>query len=214
MLLMQFLAHRGFWIDPAEKNTPLACHRAFEHGFGIETDLRDFQGEIVISHDIPTEQGFTFEAFLQLYVQFSPTCLALNVKADGLQTEVERLLSKYKVKHYFLFDMSIPDTLGYLAKNLIVFTRHSEYEPHPVLYEPAQGVWLDEFKGHWLHRNIIEQHLNQGKKIAIVSPELHKRSYQTEWADYAWLKNNPNAYLCTDFPLDAQHFFESASQPH
>lgn len=211
---MQFLAHRGFWIDPAEKNTPLACRRAFEHSFGIETDLRDFQGEIVISHDIPTEKSFTFEAFLQLYVQFSPTCLALNVKADGLQTEVELLLSKYKVKDYFLFDMSIPDTLGYLAKNLIVFTRHSEYEPNPALYESAQGVWLDEFKGHWLHRTIIEQHLNQGKKIAIVSPELHKRSYQTEWADYAWLKSNPNAYLCTDFPLDAQRFFESTNQPH
>ena len=50
---MKILAHRGFWADEEEKNTLSAFGKAFDSGFGIETDIRDRNGELVISHNPP-----------------------------------------------------------------------------------------------------------------------------------------------------------------
>ena len=46
---MKIIAHRGFWIKDSEKNTVKAFERALENGFGIETDLRDYNQKIVAS---------------------------------------------------------------------------------------------------------------------------------------------------------------------
>ncbi|HEC1569936.1 TPA: hypothetical protein R1X71_000931 [Campylobacter upsaliensis] len=43
---MQILAHRGFWREKNEQNTLASLAKAFEMGFGIETDLRDGGGVI------------------------------------------------------------------------------------------------------------------------------------------------------------------------
>ena len=51
---MQILAHRGLWTQTEEKNTVSAIKYAFQSGFGIETDLRDFQEKLVISHNVAT----------------------------------------------------------------------------------------------------------------------------------------------------------------
>ena len=50
---MKILSHRGFWREVAEKNKLVAFDYSFSLGFGTETDVRDFGGELVISHDIP-----------------------------------------------------------------------------------------------------------------------------------------------------------------
>jgi glycerophosphoryl diester phosphodiesterase len=47
------LAHRGLWHDKSEQNTLLAIEASWESGFGIETDIRDQLGKVVISHDPP-----------------------------------------------------------------------------------------------------------------------------------------------------------------
>jgi hypothetical protein len=104
----------------------------------------------------------------------------------------------------------MPDALGYLKKGLTFFTRQSEYEPHPYLYEPAAGVWLDEFNGHWITEEVILGHYRQAKKICIVSPELHKRNYREEWKQYKDIIDKfgtDDLMLCTDFPMEAQNFF-------
>ena len=46
---MIILSHRGFWKTKDEKNTITSFKRSFDCGFGTETDLRDHDGEIVIS---------------------------------------------------------------------------------------------------------------------------------------------------------------------
>ena len=50
---LKILAHRGLWTIENEKNTIEALRNALEEGFGIETDIRDCCGEIVISHNPP-----------------------------------------------------------------------------------------------------------------------------------------------------------------
>ena len=82
---MRILSHRGFWLEPAEKNTMAAFRRSFELGFGTETDIRDSAGKLVISHDIPAGSEPTLVDVLDLMRATGCTGpLALNIKADGL----------------------------------------------------------------------------------------------------------------------------------
>jgi glycerophosphoryl diester phosphodiesterase len=55
--MLKIISHRGFWITPSEQNTEVAFIRALECGFGIETDIRDVSGDLVISHDMSTQDG-------------------------------------------------------------------------------------------------------------------------------------------------------------
>jgi glycerophosphoryl diester phosphodiesterase len=208
---MKILAHRGYWIDANEKNSITAFERSFSAGFGVETDIRDSGMQLYIAHDMASGKELSFNHFLDLYNKFeNSSTLALNIKADGLQLQVKKHLDEKKISDYFFFDMSIPDALGYAKNNLRFFTRQSEYELQPCLYDKAAGVWLDEFNGHWITEEIIMQHHQNGKKICIVSPELHKRPYESEWEHYRYIINKSgleDIMICTDFPMDAKKYF-------
>jgi len=208
---MIVLSHRGFWLEANEKNTRIAFERSFHMDFGTETDLRDRGSKLVISHDMPDAKAMPVNEFFEIYCNFNKSLpLAFNIKADGLQQELSRLLRLYEIRNYFVFDMAVPDALSYVQGGLMTFTRHSEYEVQPAYYKQAQGVWLDEFTGHWISDSIIEHHLANGKSLCIVSPELHKRGYLVEWAHYRDLENKlgiADIMLCTDYPKQAQEFF-------
>jgi hypothetical protein len=208
---MIVISHRGYWQSTEEKNARVAFERSFQIGFGTETDIRDHNNRLVISHDMPSTNLMPLEEFFEIYKSYRRSLpLALNIKADGLHLELNRLILKYQIENYFVFDMAVPDGLLYTKQNLRVYTRQSEYEAIPPYYEVAQGVWLDEFNGHWLTDEVIEQHLAKGKDLCIVSPELHKRDYQQEWQHYKRLElriGRDKLMLCTDFPLLAQEYF-------
>jgi hypothetical protein len=207
---MNIIAHRGFWLQPDEKNSAIAFTRALKNGFGIETDLRDFSGHLVISHDIPSNQAMNVEEFLDLFLS-NPVILpiALNIKSDGLCDLVSEFISRAQFRRVFAFDMSVPDMRSYLKNNIPVFTRLSEYEPIPVFLDVCRGVWIDSFKSDWYSAEIINSLLNAGKEVAIVSPELHGRSHIFIWE---LIRNNnihrnESISICTDFPMEAQEYF-------
>ena len=50
---MIILSHRGYWKSEEERNQEVAFHHSFDLGYGTETDIRDIQGKLVISHDMP-----------------------------------------------------------------------------------------------------------------------------------------------------------------
>lgn len=208
---MIVLSHRGYWKQTAEKNTRASFERSFSLGFGTETDLRDRNGKLVISHDMADLDSMPAEEFFDIYRHFGKQLpLALNIKADGLQTELKRLLQTYCIDNAFVFDMAVPDGLLYARQGFIAYTRHSEFEITPAYYDLAQGVWLDEFLDHWITDTVIEQHLAAGKSVCIVSPDLHKREYAVEWRHYRQLEQKigkDRLMLCTDFPEQAQEFF-------
>lgn len=197
------LAHRGYWKKEEEKNTKEAFKRAFDCGFGVETDLRDIKGEIVISHDMPKGNEMTFEEVLAL-LDGRNLPLALNIKADGMAFKIKKLLEKYNHTNYFTFDMSIPEMVVQHKMGLNVFTGISDIVPNPIMYKEAQGVWLDCFYSDWFSKKEIKEILDAGKKVCIVSPDLHKREYKNVWAKY---KDVKGIILCTDFPDDAKEYF-------
>lgn len=216
---MHILSHRGWWRSHEERNSRAALQRAFDAGFGIETDVRDCDGILVISHDMPRRHGrsplLEFDEFLEFYSAFSarPT-LALNVKSDGLVDALARSLNEYSVTNYFLFDMSVPDTRAYLSRGLNVFTRRSEYETGSRLDEQAIGLWLDAFENYFVDPELALNVIRDGKKAALVSPELHSRAHLDAWE--AWrdalarlpAEDRHLVFLCTDFPADAKNFFD------
>ncbi len=206
-----FLSHRGLWKTQTQQNSLAAFKHSFEQGFGCELDIRTQNGQLVISHDVPMQPCLTLEELFQTYQQLQCNLpIAINIKADGLQQLLKEQIEKYSIINYFVFDMSIPDTLGYQKNKLKYFTRHSEYEPQPAFYEQADGVWLDCFNSDWWTAEDVEKHLQHNKFVVLVSPELHKREYQQAWDTWRTIErelNTDKLMLCTDFPQQAQEFF-------
>lgn len=205
--MTSILSHRGWWTSASERNTLNAFRRSFDAGFGTETDFRDLDGELVISHDPPRRGALLAREFFELYRERGQGLpLALNIKADGIQDLMVKLLAEYSVENYFVFDMAVPDGLGYLNRNLKTFTRQSEVEPHPAFLEKAHGVWIDEFYGHWVDESVIRGHLSAGRRVCLVSPDLHRRPIGAEWDHYRKLIHEFGSMclLCTDFPNRAK----------
>ncbi len=208
---MIILSHRGYWKTKTQQNSRLAFEKSFSSGFGIETDIRDYGGQLVISHDMPTKNCMFANELFKIYNKTNVRqTLALNIKADGLHHKLKDLLDKYELDNYFIFDMSVPDGLGYLKLGFKVFTRQSEYEKSPSFYEKSDGIWLDEFHNHWIDAKTIKTHAMNKKKICIVSPELHARNYLDEWNDYRSIVKKSgitDIMICTDHPAQAEEFF-------
>lgn len=209
---MRIISHRGYWIKDSEKNTVSAFERSFSLNYGTETDIRDFDGELVISHDVANKSCIKLTDFFNIYnSKNKKPLLALNIKSDGLQQMLFELLKVHSINNYFVFDMSIPDTIMYLNEGMNVFIRQSEYEQGDSFYEAASGIWLDAFEGSWYSEELVKKHLNNEKKVAIVSSELHNRGYLEHW-NYlkSWtIINNDNLILCTDLPEKANNFFKN-----
>jgi hypothetical protein len=208
---MRIVAHRGYWRKAAQQNSLTALLAALQQGWGVETDVRDYRGEPVISHDPPRRPGLALEKLLSLYADLSTDAvLALNVKADGLQEEVLALLRKYRVRRYMLFDLSVPDALAYIRVGGTVFTRQSEYEPSPAFYETAAGVVMDGFHSDWIRKEDVSRHMEASKAVFIISPELHQRPLGPSWKRYKQQLAQPvygEVMLCTDYPEAAEQYF-------
>lgn len=203
---MIILSHRGYWTTPDEKNTEAAFRRSFELGFGTETDFRDLDGDIVISHDPPRAGAMRAADFLALLGDLSLP-IAVNVKADGLAAGLAEMARRAALRNWFVFDMSVPDTLEQLRVGNPVFCRLSEYEADGPLTRRAAGIWLDAFENIWYTPDLVRALLSRGQRVCVVSAELHGREPATQWAMLRDLAGAPNLMICTDRPDEARAAF-------
>lgn len=208
---MRILAHRGYWNKSITENSPEALYAALVKGYGFESDVRDYKGQMVISHNIAGEAcQDAEEVFRWLYEFKDKYCFAVNIKADGLKNILKEYIEKYKISNYFLFDMSVPQTVEFREMGLRYFTRQSEVEPQPCMYEDAAGVWIDGFwSTEWITEELLKCHIRNGKEVCLVSPELHgKKEHTSFWYS---LKNYcidfDKMLICTDYPDEAEEFF-------
>lgn len=209
---MKLLAHRGYWNTHIANNSPQALRTALENGYGFESDLRDYGGKLVISHNIADGASQEAKEVFQWLEEFGDQfCFAVNIKSDGLKGLLAELLAKYRITNYFTFDMSVPQMVEYADMGLTYFTRQSEWEPCPVLYERAAGVWVDGFQGDgWITEELINGHLQRGKRVCLVSPELHGRDPAGFWERLAAFRVDCGGLLlCTDRPDEAKRFFKA-----
>ena len=208
------LAHRGLFLSESEKNSPKALVKALHEGFGIETDLRDLDGEVVIAHDPPRGSPpppsleWLFEE-----ISSSPSSgrIGLNIKSDGLSALIESKIQAkgIDVDRLFVFDMSVPDSLSYLERSIPVYSRISDYELTPAFQDKAKGIWVDNFKGSFSQVKHALNLVERGVRATIVSPELHRRDHTGLWNEIVEteLYLSPLFEICTDFPMEAAHRF-------
>lgn len=208
---MKIISHRGFWKSPDEKNTLFAFEKSINNSYGFEFDIRDQNGELVISHDIPITNCLKLNEVLSLVSKekdFEQLPLALNIKSDGLALKLKNILDNFNGIDAFVFDMSIPDMKSFIDYEIPFFTRISDIEKIPIWIDKASGIWVDAFYNDWLNDDEIKQLLKFDKNLCIVSPELHKRDYAKTWELLKNFKENDKIILCTDFPDKASEYFK------
>ena len=205
------LCHRGLWTKKEEQNSFESLKKALVEGFSIETDIRDHNSKLVISHDSPKkfDKYIDFESLLEVYstLNCKEQILGLNIKSDGIGQEIKQSLSDYDIKNYCTFDMSIPETLKYINQKLIFLSRMSEYERNTEFTELCNGYWLDAFNSEWYSESILNNLLIMKKNIFFVSSELHCRDYNNQWKMIKNFLPSDKIFLCTDFPKKAEEYF-------
>jgi len=234
---MKILEHRAGWLDNNSikpinlPNSLEALSLSLQRLNGIETDIRDLNGRLVISHDLPGKNSLLLEDFFSLYSGVeSHVMLALNIKCDGISRLLSNLIDRYQIKSYFTFDMSIPETIKYCRAGLSFFLRYSDFEQNPIiatpiLYSKCSGVIIDQFNyesSFVIEYDFLASLLDDNKFICIMSPELHlknasKNSHLVIWSQYKKLfcllvdKGYciDRVFLCTDYPIKADTYFNS-----
>ncbi len=167
--------------------------------YGIELDLR-YEGENLIMHHDPFVTGELFEDLLKAYKH---RFIILNVKTEGIEAEVLRLLEKYQIENYFFLDLSLPYLIKYMRKgekNIAV--RFSEYEPIEFVMsfkDKVEWVWVDCFTKLPLDDHSYEL-LKKHFKICLVSPELQGHSLERIQEFKAQLADKPIDAVCTKKP--------------
>lgn len=160
---MIYIAHRINTIDELKK---------IPYEYGIEIDVRDFNGRLVLQHD-PFISGDDFEEYLSCYKH---NTLILNIKSERIEHTILELLEKYTIKKYFFLDSSFPMiyTLTNAGEKNIAI-RFSEFEGLDTVLSMAgkvTWVWVDCFTS--LPINVANYKLLKDNhfQLCLVSPEL------------------------------------------
>ena len=194
----RIFAHRGLWDKELAPNSTDSIRAALRLGFSVETDLRDFGGRVVVSHDPVQlwEQPIDLGELRELK-SGSGGIFALNVKSDGLVP----LLGKREPGEFF-FDMSTPEVLKYSRADLPLALRISDLEEqsHPLGVQ-GEWLWIDSFQSDWFLQNSFFFPDQVG--AVLVSPELHGRDPSAAWDWLASMWSEiPNLCVCTDQPKE------------
>jgi hypothetical protein len=140
---------------------------------GVEVDLRDAEGGIIISHD-PFSSGENLEQYLQNYTH---RFLIANIKSERIELRVKKLLDKFQIKNYFFLDSSTPMIVRCGLESGYKFAiRVSEYESVTSALRMkalADWIWVDCFEGLSIDRDEYLALKSAGLKLCLVSPELH-----------------------------------------
>lgn len=203
---MKIICHRGLWTKHEDQNGMKACLEGMNRFDGIEVDLKNKFGKIVLSHD-PLRKNQKAIELESLFEKNRTSFYALNIKEDGLGPELQRLLKLYKVKSYMCFDLSSPEKYRYQKLKLRCFDRYGDQDEN-FLIRPS-GVVIDVFHGANESKFLRKtKGLDPKIPIFIISPELHRREHINFWRK---IKNLPQKqiYLCTDFPDEAKKILSS-----
>lgn len=151
---------------------------------GVEIDIRSYGENLIIHHD-PFKKGELFEDWIKLY---NHGTLILNVKEEGLENSILKLMIKYNIEDFFFLDQSFP----FLRKTAIIgesrcAVRVSEYESIETVLSlsgKVDWVWVDCFTRFPLCKDEANLLRDSGFKLCIVSPELQGRKKSSDVKEF------------------------------
>lgn len=143
--------------------------------YGVEVDIRSFGPDLVIHHD-PYVAGTRFEEWI---AQYQHGTLILNVKEEGLEDRLLKLMQQHGIERFFFLDQSFP----FLIRTARTGERRcavrvSEFESIETAIAIApmiDWVWVDCFSRFPLSEADTRRLKQSGLKLCLVSPELQGR---------------------------------------
>lgn len=195
---------------------------AIPHRFGVEIDVREIAGELIISHDpanhIIARRRDLLENWLRKDREFldkkkaERPVYAINIKCDGIEKEIEQMLWLFNIRdRSFVFDMSFPTLMNFKKLDIPYAIRISDLEtaPHFDFFSGISAVWVDRWDwSEYVYPHVFGPTENNNRAIPhyYVSPELHGHQ---DLCEKAWLhaKETNMAGVCTDFTNDAEKYF-------
>jgi len=197
-LRSRIYAHRGCWDSMIPQNSLTSFQIASRDRFSIETDIRQLEGNLIVSHDSP--KSSTPLKFLDL--RELESTLAINLKEDGLQDKIAEERAWIEKTGSFVFDGSIPEMYRFRMMGISHALRLSEYEKE--LPWVSHAIWLDSFDEDWWIKDASIQHLIENSNTIVVSPELHGRDPRFVWDTLAERQSDgySNFSICTDRPSE------------
>ena len=140
---------------------------------GVEVDLRSNMKDVYLHHD-PFKKGELFSKWLK---KFNHRLIVLNVKEEGLEMEIIKILKKNNIKNFFFHDQTFSSLLKNKNKTK-VSVRYSEYEKiekKNELFKNIKWLWIDNFSEIKIRKSFYLYLKKKKVKICIVSPELVKK---------------------------------------
>lgn len=162
--------------------------------FGLEIDVRDYNNELVLSHDKPKKDSVKLSEYLKHVDKETP--VAINVKSSEIESDIYNAINGI-LKEYFAFDWPVPSLVKALRTGLTCACRLSEYEKD--IHPKCSWVWIDAFHSIWYDSSLLRSLKKRGLKLAIVSPELHQRNKEIAKVA-AFVRNGLADAICTDMP--------------
>ena len=148
--------------------------------YGVEVDIRSEGQKLVIHHD-PFVAGECFDEWIDVYRHGT---LILNVKEEGLEMRLIKLMKAKGIEDYFFLDQSFPFLYKWAsAGNKHCAVRVSEFESIETAMKLAgwvDWIWVDCFTHFPLSHNEAIDLKMAGFRLCLVSPELHGRDAETE----------------------------------
>jgi hypothetical protein len=167
-----------------------------DSSLGVEFDVREGPGgTILVTHD-PWTSGPELSAFLAVHRH---TFYIVNIKCEGIEYEVLRLLKDANIENFFLLDCSFPmiHKLSLKGETRLAL-RFSEYEEFRRMQGRAQWVWVDVFSRIPLGPKDCDELHALGYKLCLVSPELQQQPEKLE--TYKQVLVGHLDMVCTKFP--------------
>lgn len=166
---------------------------------GVEIDLRDEGGRVILQHD-PFRTGEEFAEWLKSYRH---RFLILNIKSERIEARVLELVKQHGIEDYFLLDCSYPMIHQLVSQGESrIAVRFSEWEPVEAALASAgrvRWVWVDCFTRLPFDDSAYAR-LRERFQLCVVSPELQGRD-SSSIADFARsLRRYPCDAVCTKRP--------------
>lgn len=140
---------------------------------GVEVDIREAGGTLCLAHD-PFGAGERLEDWLKVYQH---ALIVFNVKCDGLEEPILKLIEKFRISEFFFLDVAYPTLVRLVRRGIRqVAVRYSEVEPMELALAfkgKVNWVWVDCFTHVPLNKGSYQQ-LHEWFKICVVSPELQR----------------------------------------
>ncbi len=173
--------------------------------YGVEIDIRSQKDELVLHHDPFANDAEIFHDWIN---HFKHESLILNVKEEGLEERLIKIMRDFEINNYFFLDQSFPFLVKYANKgHRKSAIRFSEFESIDTVFSlegKIEWVWVDYFSHFPLKKEESYLLREKGFKICLVSPELQGFKPEVEIEKLQnYIKNNDIYFdtVCTKYPL-------------